>query len=137
MQGRGVVSPTVWLDDNLHVVIEPNEKTQQALDGKLPELPTQHLRDIRLLDTEQLGGLSLFKSAAFHYAVNLEHKLSLDQMLFRMRNAEILEYVPASNLVSLFAHDFLPLAIFSALRKRCSISSISRRGVSRPVFDFF
>jgi hypothetical protein len=106
--------------------------TESAASARRPELAAQHRRNILLFDTEQLGSLSLFKAAAFHYAVNLEHKLSFDQMLFRIRNAEILEHVPASNLVSLLAHDFLPLAIFSASRRRFSMSSISRRRVSRP-----
>src|SRR6266404_4070716 len=56
-------------------------------------------------------------------------------MLLGIRNSKVLEYVPASNLVRFLAHDFLPLAIRSASRRRCSMSSMSRRGVSRPYYD--
>jgi hypothetical protein len=56
LQGRGVVSITVWLHDNLHILVERYQEAQQAFHGKLPELTAQHLRNIGLADSEQAGG---------------------------------------------------------------------------------
>src|ERR1017187_5300905 len=136
MQGRSV-APVMRLDDDLHILIERHEKAQQALNGKLPELTAQHLGYVGLADAQQIGRLDLFQATLFHERVDLEYKLRLDEMLFRIRRAEILEHVPAADFVSLFAHGSISFAICSASRRRCLISSMSRRGVSRPVFDFF
>src|ERR1039457_3776564 len=59
-------------------------------------------------------------------------------MLFRVRHTDIPEHIASSDLVSfLVAHRFLSLAICAASGSRCLMNSTSRRGVSRPVFDFF
>src|ERR1700728_2327484 len=95
-------TPTaVRLYDNLNVLIERNEETQQALYGKLPELPAQHLGDIGLPDAEKLGGLDLFEAALLQEGVDLEDQLRLDQMLRGIWYAKILEHVPASDFVFL------------------------------------
>src|SRR6266851_3127798 len=97
----------------------------------------QHLGNVGLLDSQEISSCSLLETTILHDRVNFEDELRLDQMLFGIRNSEVLEYVSTSHLVRLLAHGFLPLAICSASRSRCSISSMSRRGVSRPLFDFF
>src|SRR5271165_4922372 len=50
----------MWFYDDFHVVIESHEESHQAFDGELPKFPAKHLGDIRLFDTEEIGGLSLF-----------------------------------------------------------------------------
>src|SRR5208282_3621387 len=110
MQGRRILRITMRPHQDFHILIERYEKTQQALHRKLPELAAQHLGDIGLPDTEVFG---------------------------RIPYAEILEHVPPAAFISLFAHRSLSFAICSASRSRCFISSMSRRGVSRPAFDFF
>jgi len=64
--------------DDLHILVERHEEAQKALNGKLPELPAQHLRYIGLADSEQVGCLDLFQAAIFHDRVDLECKLRLD-----------------------------------------------------------
>src|SRR5208283_238235 len=137
LQRSRVVSVTVGLYDNRHILIERHEEAQKALNRKLTKFTAQHLRHIRLADTEQIGGIDLFKATILHDRFDLEYKLRLDQMLFRIRHTDILEPVAASGFASfLVGHGCISLAICSALRSRCLINSISRRGVSRPVFDF-
>jgi len=65
LQGGGVVSVTVRLHDNLHILVERHQEAQQAFHEKLPELTAQHLRNIGLADSEQAGGLYLFEAAIF------------------------------------------------------------------------
>jgi hypothetical protein len=101
LQGRGVVSAAVRLYDNLHILVERHQEAQQSFHGKLAELAAQQLRYIGLADSEQRGGLDLFQAASFHDGVDLEYKLRLDQMLFRIRHTEILEHIAASRFVSL------------------------------------
>jgi hypothetical protein len=138
LQSRSIASVTVRLHDNLHILVERYQEAQKAFHGKLPELTAQHLRNIGLADSEQADGLHLFEAASFQDGVNLEYQLRLDQMLFRVRHTDVLEHIAASEFVSLLVtHGFLPLAIRSASRSRCLINSMSWRGVSRPVFDFF
>jgi hypothetical protein len=78
LQGWGVVSVTVRLHDNLHILIERHEEAQKALNRKLPELAAQHLRYIGLTHSEQIGSLHLFQAAIFHDGVDLEYELRLD-----------------------------------------------------------
>ena len=135
---RRVVSTAMRFHNNLNIVIEGYQETQQAFDGELAELSAQHLRDIGLADAKQLGGFHLLEAALLQDRVDLEYKLRLDQMLFRIGHADVLEHVAAPGFISLFvAHCFPPLAICSASRKRCRISSMSQRGVCFPLFDFF
>ena len=65
LQGWGVVSVTVRLHDNFHILVERYQEAQKAFHGKLPELTAQHLRNIGLADSEQAGGLYLFEAAIF------------------------------------------------------------------------
>jgi hypothetical protein len=125
------------LYQDFNILIECHEKAKKALHGKLPELSAQHLGDIGLADAEQIGRLDLFQAALFHERINLENKLRLNEVLVRIQHSEILEHVPAAAFVPLFAHGSLSFAICSASRSRCLTSSMFRRDVSRPVFDFF
>ena len=136
LQGGGVFSVVVGLYDDVHVLIEGDEETQKALHGELAEVAAQHLRDIGLADAEEGSGLDLFQAALFHDRIDLEDQLCLDQVLFGVGQAEVFKYVAAAEFVILLAH-IVPLAICSAWRSRSWINSMSRRGVSRPVFDFF
>jgi hypothetical protein len=58
-------------------------------------------------------------------------------MLFGIGHADVLEHVTASRFVPFLLHCFLPLAICSASRNRCRSNAMSRRGVCRPLYDFF
>ena len=53
MQGWSVVSVTMRLYHDLHILIEGDEEAQKALNGKLPELTAQHLGYIGLADAKQ------------------------------------------------------------------------------------
>jgi len=78
---------------DFNILIERHEEAQQALDGKLP---AQRLRYIGLFDAEQTGSFGLFQAALFHEGVDLGHELGLDQVLFRVRDTDVLEDVLAS-----------------------------------------
>jgi hypothetical protein len=99
LQGVGVFSVVVGLYDDLHVLIEGDEEAQKALDGKLAEVASQHLGDIRLADAEQGGGFDLFQGTLFHDRIDLENQLCFDKVLFGVRQAEVLEHVAASDFV--------------------------------------
>jgi len=45
--------------NDLHILVERNQETQKAFHGELTKRAAQHLRDIRLPDAEQRGGLGL------------------------------------------------------------------------------
>jgi hypothetical protein len=104
MEGWGVFPATMRLHDDLDILIERHQKAQKPLNGKLPELPAQHLGDIGLPDAEKLGRFGLFQAALFHERVNLEDELRFDEVLFRIRQAEILEHIPAPGLAPFLAH---------------------------------
>jgi hypothetical protein len=126
VQRRGAVPVTVRAHDDFNVLIEFHQEPQQPFNRELPELAAQHLRDIGLADAEQRGGLGLFHAALFHDGVDLEDQLRLDQMIFRIRYADILEDIPAPDLIPFDAHGFSPIAMRSASRSRCLINSMPR-----------
>jgi hypothetical protein len=105
MQCWRALSAAVFLDYDFHILVESDEEAQQALHGKLPELAAQHFGDVGLFDAEEIGGFGLLQAAFFHEAVDLEHELRLDQVLLRVRHAQILEHVPASGGVWSLAHE--------------------------------
>src|SRR6266853_6807798 len=72
MQGWRVLRITMRFYQDFDVLIERHEKTQKALDGKLPKLAGQHLGDIGLADAEEIGRLDLFQAALSHERVDLE-----------------------------------------------------------------
>jgi len=98
MQGRGVVLATVRLYNNLDILIQRHEEAQKTFDGKLTEFPAQHFRYIGLANAEQLGGFLLFQSALFHERVNLEYQLRFDEVLFRIRYADVFKDIPVPGL---------------------------------------
>ena len=104
MQGWRVLRITMRFYQDFNVLIECHEKAKKALHGKLPELSAQHLGDIGLADAEEIGRLDLFQAPFFHERVDFENKLRLNEVLVRIRQAEILEHVPAAVFVSLLAH---------------------------------
>ena len=61
------------MNDNGHILVERYQEAQQAFHGKLPELTAQHLGNIGLADSKQLGGLYLFETASSQQGVNLEY----------------------------------------------------------------
>jgi hypothetical protein len=83
--------------DNLHILIQRDQEAQQAFDGELAEVAAQHLRDIGLADAEQICRLHLLQSAFLQDRVNLEHELRLNQVLFGIGHAYILEHVAAAS----------------------------------------
>jgi hypothetical protein len=111
MQSRGVASAPVRLHDDLNILIERNEEAQKALNRKLPEFAPQHLGDIGLFDPEKIGSLNLLQPAIFHDRVDLENELRLDQVFFGIRDADILEDIPAPDLLRPLPHGSLSFAI--------------------------
>src|SRR5580704_958105 len=107
MQRRSVVTATVRLYDDLHVLIQRHEKTQKTLHGKLTELASEHLGYIGLANAKQVSGFHLFQAALFHDGVNLEHQLSFDKMLICISHPDVLEHIPAADLIRLPAHGCL------------------------------
>jgi hypothetical protein len=72
--------------DDLNILIEGYKKPQQAFNRKLSKLTAQHIGDIWLTDTEQLGSIHLFQSSFFQEGVNFEHELRLNEVLFCIRH---------------------------------------------------
>ena len=135
---RRIVPTAMRFHHNLDILIEGYQEAQQAFDGELAELAAQHLRDIWLANSEQLGSFHLLEAASFQDCVNLENQLCLNLMLLGVRHTDVLKDIIASNLMALFAaHCCPPLAICSASRNLCLINSMSRPGVCLPLFDFF
>jgi len=118
-------------------VAEDHEEAEKALNGELAELAAEHFGDVGLLDAEQSGGLRLFQATAFQDCMDLVDELRLDQVFFGIGDAEVFENVSASHFVSVLLHDSLSLTIPAASARRRRVNSMSRRGVSRPDFDFF
>src|SRR6266567_1519268 len=137
MQRRRVPVAAVRPYDDLDIMIERHQEPQQALHRKLPEFAAQHFGNVRLRDAEQLAGLDLFQLPILEDGVDFVDELRLDQMLLGVRQAEVFEDIAAAGFILLLSHYSVPFAICSASRSRCSINSMSRRGVARPVFDFF
>jgi hypothetical protein len=106
VQSRSLVSVGMRLYDDLHVLIERDEKAQEPFDGKLPERTPEHLGDIGLADAEKLGGCNLLKTTLPQDGVDFENKLSLNQVLFGIRYADIFERIAAPDLVVLPGHSF-------------------------------
>ena len=50
---------------DLDILIERHQEAQQAFHGELAEFAAQHLRDIRLADSEQFSGFHLLEAAFF------------------------------------------------------------------------
>lgn len=81
-------------------MIERRQKPQRALDRKLPELATLHPGHSGWFDAVYLCSLGLLESAPLHDAVNFDHQLGLDQMLFRIQDARVLwRFVPPAFVV--------------------------------------
>ena len=60
---RRSLAPACGRHDDFHVLPQRDEKAQQPLHRKLPEVAMQHFRDIGLLDAEEPRGLDLFQAA--------------------------------------------------------------------------
>jgi hypothetical protein len=52
LQGRSVISVTVRLHHDAHILIERYQETQQAFHGELAELSAQQLGNIGLADSK-------------------------------------------------------------------------------------
>jgi hypothetical protein len=77
------------LHGDLDVLAEGGEKVHEALDGKGAGAVAHQGGDVRLLDAEDLASFGLLEAATFDEAVNLESKLSFQDLLFRMGEAEV------------------------------------------------
>jgi hypothetical protein len=104
LQGGSVFPIVMWLYHDLYILIERYEEAQKALNGKLPELTSQHLGNVGLADAEQLGGLNLFETALFHDGIDLEYKLRFNEVLLRIRHTNVLEHIATPEFISLLAH---------------------------------
>jgi hypothetical protein len=137
LQGGSVFPVVMRLYHDLDILIERHQEAQKALNGKLPEFSPQHFGNVGLANAKQLCGLNLFETALFQDRIDLEYKLRLNEVLLRIRHADVLEHIAAPEFMSLFADSLVSLAICSASRSRRLIISRPRRDVSLPVFDFF
>jgi hypothetical protein len=54
---------TMRFHHNLYILIERRQEAQQAFHGELAKLSSQHLRYIRLADSEQISGFHLCEGA--------------------------------------------------------------------------
>ena len=52
-----------------------------------------------------MSGFDLFEPALFHDRVDLEYQLSLDEMLIRIRHADVFEYIAAAYFVAFGLND--------------------------------
>ena len=88
--------------------LSATRKRSRRSTEKLPEISAQHLRDIGLADAEQASCFGLFQPALLDDLIDLEHEARLCQVLFHIRHAEILKYIPALDFVLLLGHAYLP-----------------------------
>jgi hypothetical protein len=142
VQRRSDPPVSVGPNDNLDVLVEGNKETHQPFDRELAEFPAHHLRNIRLLHTEQACSLGLREAAARYDRLDFKDQLRFDEVFLRVWNADVLEHVRLANFIPFpaHAHPSSPAsskAILSASRKRLVIGSMSALDVFRPVFDFF
>jgi hypothetical protein len=105
MQGGGIFSIAVWPYYDLYILIQRYEKAQKTLHRKLPELTTQHFRNIRLADAEQSRGLDLFQAAFFHDGVDFEDQFCFDEVFLGVRQSQILEHIATSGFVFVPCHE--------------------------------
>lgn len=75
----------------------------------MTELAAKHFGNVGLFDVEERGGLGLFEASALQDSVDLEDELRLDQVLFGVGDAEVLEDVSASDFVPILFHVSLSL----------------------------
>ena len=120
----GFASLLMRFDHDLDILIERHEKAKKALHRKLPEFAAQHLRNIGLAYADQTGRLDLFQSALLQNRVDFEDELRLDAMFVCFRLAEIIEHVPAADLLSPFVH-----GSSSAIRKHGGVFHASAQGL--------
>jgi hypothetical protein len=69
------------LHDDLDVLSQRDEKAQEPLHGKLPEVAMQELGDIGLLHAEKLRGLDLLQAALLQQRVDFADELRLEELL--------------------------------------------------------
>jgi hypothetical protein len=126
----------------LDVLAKLGQELHQALDREQPRPVAHQTRDVRLLDAEDLAGHGLREAARLDDPVDLQRQARPEQLLLRVGQGEVGEYVPApllrpDRLALLHGQFCLSLSCFRAAARRCSISSMSFRGVAIPFFDFF
>lgn len=110
---------------------EGDQEAEKALDGELAELAAEHFGDVGLLDAEQSGGLRLFQETAFQDCIDLVDELRLDQVLFSIGDAEILEYVSASDFIPMLFHVSLLTVCRSFSCIAISLYSVNRQARER------
>src|ERR1700693_5577018 len=76
MKRRRIASPPVRSHYDLDILVKCDQKAQQSLNLKLLEITPQHLGDIGLGNTQEIGGFGLLETTVFHDRVNLEHEMS-------------------------------------------------------------
>jgi hypothetical protein len=90
------------------ILIERGQHSHQALQGKALIMAAQDIRQVGLLDADQLRRRDLRQLPRFDEPVKLHDERSLQQMFLGVRQAEIGEDIAASDVVGgqgLFAHD--------------------------------
>lgn len=89
------VGPASGTDGYLDILSEGGEKLHQALDGERSRAITHQRRDVRLFNAKYFASLRLCDAELPDKTVDPQRKLSFQQFLFRMGQAEIGENVSA------------------------------------------
>lgn len=69
-------------DGDLHVLAERDQKTHQALAGKIGEAPIDQRRHLGLVDAHERGRYDLSQSPALDHAPDMARELRLGQLFF-------------------------------------------------------
>lgn len=81
---------------NFNVLAQGIEELEEALNGKMPGAPVHQCRNVRLLDSEYLTGLSLGQPAPPDKPVDLQREISLQCLPLGMRKAQIGKNIAAA-----------------------------------------
>jgi len=79
--------------DDFHVLPERGEKVHEAFDGKGTGAVAHQCRNVRLLDAKNLSRFRLPEAASLYEAIDLQGEFGLQQLLLRMRQAEVSENI--------------------------------------------
>lgn len=81
-------APRFLTNNQINLVIQPIQAANQALDRKLAHAAINKLGHVRLLQSEQGGGLGLGQLAAFDDLVDFTNEFGLEKLLLRIGEPE-------------------------------------------------
>jgi hypothetical protein len=107
----GLACFTVRSGGDFHILIEHGEHAHQSFHGKALVVAPQNVREVGLLDADQLGGGDLRQLPGLDEPVKLHDQGGLELMFLGVGKAEVSKDIAASDLVGgqgLLAHNLAP-----------------------------